>query len=297
MKLVVTGATGFTGSYLVPMLVEREYKVRCLVRKASNRRVFLLDDIECVEGDLGDFESLKRAFGGRDALVNVASLGFGHAPIILKAALEAGVQRAVFVSTTAIFTRLNASSKSVRVDAEKEIRTSGLRYTILRPTMIYGSSRDRNMSRLIRYLQSCPIIPIIGNGKKLQQPVYVGDVARAIAGCLEYDSTIGKTYNIPGRDPLTFHELIDTICDLLGRSVLKVHLPVLPVVKMMRILEKTGVRLPIKAEQIMRLNEDKAFECKEAIRDFGYAPRTFKEGIILELVEMGYKRRPVLKGE
>src|SRR5205814_8821341 len=108
----------------------------------------------------------------------------GHAPALVATARAAGIERAVFISTTAIFTALNAPSKAVRVAAEKTIGESGLRATILRPTMIYGSARDRNMARLIRYLRRWPVIAVAGSGVHLQQPIYVDDVARAVADAL-----------------------------------------------------------------------------------------------------------------
>ncbi len=181
MKTVlVTGATGFTGSYVVPVLLQHGYTVHCLARSTSNRSILEAYDVNWQVGDLADTESLKQAMTGMDALINVASIGFGHAPNIIQAADMAGVRRAIFVSTTAIFTKLNASSKSLRLAAEESIRNSTLAYTILRPTMIYGSSRDRNMCRLIRYVHNWPIIPVFGSGNYLQQPIYVEDVASAI---------------------------------------------------------------------------------------------------------------------
>ena len=136
-----------------------------------------------------------------------------------------GSQRAVFVSTTAIFTQLNARSKKVRLAAENAIETSGLKYTILRPTMIYGSPRDRNMWRLIRFMRYSPIIPIFGDGNYLQQPIYVGDVAQAIVSCLCNDQTIGKSYNIAGKHPLTYNQVIDTIARQMNKRVWKIHYP------------------------------------------------------------------------
>ena len=105
-----------------------------------------------------------------DALVNLASLGFGHARGIVRAAVRAGLDRAVFVSTTAVTTTLPARSKAVRLAAEDEIRGSGLSWTILRPTMIYGAAGDRNLSRLLALLArlqrgSAPL-PLVAAGAR-----------------------------------------------------------------------------------------------------------------------------------
>jgi uncharacterized protein YbjT (DUF2867 family) len=290
MRVLVTGATGFTGTYVVPLLVRQGARVRCLVRAQSETSRLHVSEVELARGDLNDHDSIRSALRGMDALVNIASLGFGHAPKIVEATVEARVERAVFISTTAVFTTLNAPSKTVRLAAEETIRASGLSYTILRPTMIYGSSRDRNMCRLIRYLRRWPAIPVFGRGEHLQQPVYVEDLAAAIVGALQCERAVGRDYNVSGRAPLTYNQIIDTVCAALNRRVRKVHLPVTPLVSVLSTLERFTARLPIKAEQVLRLNEDKAFDSREAIEDFGYNPRSFAEGIKLEIQEMGIRR-------
>ncbi|HNC07655.1 MAG TPA: NAD(P)H-binding protein, partial [Anaerolineales bacterium] len=238
---------------------------------------------EWVTGDLADAESFTAALRGVDVLVNIASLGFGHAESIVRAAKEAGVKRGIFISTTAIFTQLNAGSKSIRLAAEEAIQASGLEYTILRPTMIYGSPRDRNMWRLIRLLKIIPIIPIFGDGESLQQPIFVDDVAQAVLLALQNDATIHKSYNIAGKDPLTYNQVIDMVASALGKRVWKLHLPYMPIVRALQFTERMRLRLPIKAEQVLRLNEDKSFSYEDAKRDFGFTSRSFEEGIRAEV--------------
>lgn len=283
MKIFVTGATGFTGSRVIPLLLNNGYEVRCLYRANSNRESLSRYPIEWLAGDLSDSESLSKAMQGTDALVNIASLGFGHADSIITAAKNAGIKRAIFISTTAIFTKLNAKSKKIRVAAELTIESSGLKYTILRPTMIYGSKRDRNMWRLIRLMKQSPIIPVFGSGNHLQQPIFVDDVAQAVVSCLANDKTIGKSYNIAGKQALTYNQVIDTIAKQMNKRVWKIHVPSKPIVSLLTLFEKIRIPFPIKAEQVLRLNEDKAFYYEEANRDFGFSPRSFEEGIGLEL--------------
>lgn len=97
-------------------------------------------------------------------MINIASLGFGHAPNIINACQEMKIERAIFISTTGIFTKLNPDSKGIRLEAERLIKESELDYTIIRPTMIYGTPKDRNMWRLVKYLKRLPMLPILGNG-------------------------------------------------------------------------------------------------------------------------------------
>ena len=283
MKVFVTGATGFTGSRVVPLLLQSGHDVRCLYRPSSDRSSLPYPEIDWVLGDISDSQSLTSAMQGTDALVNVASLGFGHAENIIASAKAAGITRAIFISTTAIFTQLNAPSKKVRVAAELAIESSGLNYTILRPTMIYGSPRDRNMWRLIRFMKVSPIVPIFGDGKYLQQPVFVDDVAQAVVSYLSNDETIGKSYNIAGKQALTYNAVIDTIAKQLNKRIWKIHIPSKPVVSLLNFFEKIRLPFPIKAEQVLRLNENKDFSYAEAERDFGFSPRSFEEGISFEL--------------
>ncbi|MCL4270517.1 MAG: NAD-dependent epimerase/dehydratase family protein [Anaerolineales bacterium] len=283
MKVLVTGATGFTGSRLIPLLLQNGFQVHALTRPTSDRTPLSALKVEWVTGDLSDAQALTIALRDVDALVNIASLGFGHADNIISSAKAAGVKRGIFISTTAIFTQLNAGSKSVRLAAEEAVQASGLDYTILRPTMIYGSPRDRNMWRLIRLLKVTPVMPIFGDGEALQQPIFVDDVAQAVLLALQNDAAIGKSYNIAGKAPLTYNQVIDTVALALGKRIWKLHIPYMPIVRALQFTEQINIRLPIKAEQVLRLNEDKSFSYADAQRDFGFSPRSFEEGIGIEI--------------
>ena len=285
MRVFVTGGTGFTGSRVVPLLLKYGYQVRCLHRQKSDRSILLRDqaEIEWVEGDLSDAATLTSAMKGSDALVNLASLGFGHADSIIQSIKAAEIRRAIFISTTAIFTNLNAKSKNIRLLAEHSIQTSGLDYTILRPTMIYGSPRDRNMWRLIRFLRVFPIVPVFGDGTHLQQPIYVDNVAQAVVSCLSSGQTIGKNYNIAGKYPLTYNDVIETLARKLGKHIWKIHIPSTPVVTLLGFFERLHIPFPIRAEQVLRLNENKNFNYEDAQKDFGFSPLSFEEGIAIEL--------------
>lgn len=283
MRVFVTGATGFTGSKTVPLLLSAGYQITCLYRSTSDRSVLPQPEINWVLGDVSDRQGLTEALKSSDTLVNIASLGFGHAEGIVAAAEDAGIKRAIFVSTTAIFTRLNATSKSVRLAAEETIKNSSLAYTILRPTMIYGSPRDRNIWRLIRWLKTIPVFPVMGSGNYLMQPIYVDDVAQAIVLSLHHEKTFAKCYNIAGGQALTYNSLIDTVGGQLNRRILKIHLPVKLSVRILQTIEQLGLRIPIKSEQIERLNENKNFSIEPAREDFNFQPRSFSEGIQMEL--------------
>ena len=130
--VLVTGATGFLGEFVTARLRAGADRVVVFARPASNIAALVAQGVEVRSGDLGDQASLRRALAGIDLLVNLASLGFGHAPTIVAAAANAGLQHAVFVSTTSIYSTLPAGSKPTRIAAEQAVRDSGLPYTLLR---------------------------------------------------------------------------------------------------------------------------------------------------------------------
>jgi nucleoside-diphosphate-sugar epimerase len=284
MRVVLTGGSGFLGSHAIPLLVAQGHSVAALARSDSAADRVRQLGAEPVVGDLDDAASVSRGFeeARAGALVNIASLGFGHAPVIVGAAEGAGIRRAIFVSTTAIATKLNAQSKTVRLAAEATIHASGLDWTILRPTMIYGTPADRNMARLLRLLRRSPVVPVPGRGDTLQQPVHVADAAAAVVAALGSDVTIKRTYDIAGPEPLTFRQIIETAAAAVDRTPRIVRLPLGIAIAATRQYEKRVARPRLRAEQLERLAEDKAFDISPARLDLGYTPRSFAQGMAEE---------------
>ena len=287
MNILITGATGFTGSYIVPLLVNQGWNVTCFVRETSNLDYLPRDSVKIVYGDLNDPQSFDEALEDHEVLINVASLGFGHAPIIVKKAVQSGVKRAIFFSTTSIYTTINPESKSVRLKAESLIQDSRLEFSIIRPTMIYGSPRDRNICKFINFIRLSPIFPVFGSGEYKLQPVFVEDLAEAVVKILNNKNTIGKAYNLSGETVLSLNELVEVISRKLQKTTLDVHLPPRPFVLFLSLLEKISISFPISSEQIQRFNEDKDFSHQKAKDDFSYSPRPFSAGLDIELKKMG----------
>jgi uncharacterized protein YbjT (DUF2867 family) len=296
---MVTGGSGFLGGFVLAEAARRGHECVALVRSsAAARRVADLGATP-LDGDLDDGAALGLTFAGArcDALVNLASLGHGHAQGIIAAAVGADLDRAVFVSTTAVATALPVSSKAVRLTAEEKIRSSRLNWTILRPTMIYGAPGDRNMARLLALLARARrrlspgglplVLPVPGGGGQLQQPVHVADVAAAVLTAVDRPAAWTRSYDIAGPEPLTFAELLRASGAAIGCRVRVVPVPLAPVIAFSRCCERAGRQPAIRAEQWARLAEDKAFSVDAAVRDLKYAPRPFGEGIRFEAAALG----------
>jgi uncharacterized protein YbjT (DUF2867 family) len=287
--VLVTGGSGFLGTRFVRAAVAQGHDVRCVVRSEVAAATVRGCGGTPLPGDLDDAASLDAAFASAqaDALVNIASLGFGHADTIVAAAQGAGIGRAVFVSTTAVATTLAAPTRLVRLAAERTVRESGLDWTIVRPTMIYGGADDRNIARLLQALRRLPVLPVPGGGRRLQQPVHVEDLADALLSAMTSPAAIGQTYDVAGPRALSFRQLLEDSSAAVGRRVRLVPVPLWPCVAALRIYERVARRPRLKAEQLERLSEDKAFDIGPAVRDLGYAPRGFRDGVAAEAAETG----------
>ena len=283
--VAMAGATGFTGQRVASRLAA-EASLRCLVRPTSDRSV-LPDGVDVTVGDLSDESALRELMECADDLVYTASMGFGHIPAVVAAASDARIARAVFVSTTGIFTRLPAPSKSVRLAAESAVMESGLDWTIVRPTMIYGAPGDRNMERLLQKVSTARFVPVPGSGRHLIQPVHVDDLADGITAAWRTRTAVGRAYDLSGAAALSLNDAIDSVARILGRRVRRIHAPLGPVAWLLGLTERIGLRLPIKREQVLRLAEDKAFAHADATRDLAFAPRAFEEGITAEARALG----------
>lgn len=284
MRVHVTGGSGFLGGSVIPRLLALRHEPTALARTRRAAEQVTALGATPILGDLDDPAAVDRAFAESDAeaLVNLASLGFGHTPTIVAAAEEAGLKRAVFVSTTSIHTRLATASKPVRLAAEETIRASVLDWTIIRPTMIYGTPGDRNMARLLRGLRRFPVLPLPGGGTGLQQPVHVDDLAAAIVTALNRSTTVHRAYDIAGPEPLTLRTLIREAAGAVDRRPKLVPVPLAPVVGLVRLYETLAPSPRLKAEQVARLAEDKAVDIGPARADLDFDPRPFAEGIRAE---------------
>lgn len=288
---MITGATGLLGGALLDLLLAEDHEVRCLLREASpNASRLNPERVEIARGDAGSIEDLSRALAGMDALLHVA--GIEHTPPVIEAMERAGGDRLVLVGSTSAHSAYEFRS-GPRKRMEELVRQSGLRWTIVRPAMIYGSERDKNVHRLLRFLDRSPIFPMFGSGDNLWQPVYYKDCAAGVFEALGRPATVGRSYDLPGAEPLTYRELVRAAAAALGRKPRIVSVPLEPARRVLRLAELARLPLPVKSEQVLRLREDKAYPYERARRELDYSPRTFPEGVALEvsrLRELGMLR-------
>jgi uncharacterized protein YbjT (DUF2867 family) len=284
MRVLLTGATGLLGGELLKLLLAEGHEARCLLRAGSpNASRLDAERAEIFRGDAADEKDLHRALQGTGALLHVA--GIEYAQPVVEAARRAGVGRVVVVGSTSVHSSYEFRA-GPKLRMERVVRGSGLDWTIVRPSMIYGSERDKNVQRLLRFLGRSPVFPMFGPGTNLWQPVYHEDCARGVYEALVRPSAVGRSYDLPGAESLTYLDLVKTAAGALGKKPRIVRLPLEPVRRLLGAAEKLPLPLPVGSEQVLRLREDKAYPYEEARRELGYAPRPFREGVALEVARL-----------
>lgn len=281
MKVLLTGATGLLGGALVGRMISGGHEVRCLVREDSpNRHRLDPAQVETITGDAADEDAVERASRGADAAIHAA--GIEYSPQVVAGLRRTGVERLVVASSTSAHSAY-ASRSGPKLAMEAVVKESGLAWTVARPAMIYGSERDKNMHRLLRFLDRSPVFPVFGSGENLWQPVYHEDLACGVLAALEHPGAVGESYDLPGAASLTYRDLVRAAASALGREARIVHIPLDPVYRALRLAERARMPLPVGSDQVLRLREDKAYPYEKAKRELGYSPRRFEEGIGLEV--------------
>ena len=280
--IAVTGGTGLTGRFVLERLAGR--KVRCLVRPTSDL-AGMPDGLEFVLGDCRDVSSLGPLVRGASVVVHIA--GISTSANVVEACRAYEVDRLIVIGSTGIYSK-HRTGIDLRLSWEDGVRSSGLRYTLIRPTMIYGNQRDGNIKRLFQVVKKYPVIPVFG-GEVLLQPIYAGDLASAIVAAVFNDVAVGKEYNVAGRTPIRYRGILRLIAEALEKRRVFVDVPYPVAMLGGYIGELTHSRL-ISREKVMRLLEDRVFDYSEATRDLGFKPLSFRPGVMLEadaLVEAG----------
>lgn len=274
-QVVITGASGNTGSFVISKLIDAGIasNVLALVRPSTSVEPLHRIGVKTHVADLDNPETYLSVIEPGAFFVGIANLRFTDA--MLPHLRRRGVSHAFCVTTTGVFSTYHSYSRLYR-EIEQRMRQTDLPLAILRPSMIYGNRRDHNMHKLIAYLQKVPIFPVFGPGTALMQPVHVEDLADGIVAAVERQA-VGE-YNLAGPDAIPYNQVLQDVAEALGKKVRLLHINHAAAARVVKVLERIP-GFPIRHEQVMRLLEDKAFDISQAVESLDYRPRPFREGI------------------
>lgn len=289
MNCFVTGATSSVGLFaLRSLLDDSEIEHVSVLARHPEKLPVEHEKLTTVVGNLLDPAPWQLAADGYDTVVHVAGIRF--LPQLLSMLEASAVQQFVVVGTTGVFSRFKSASQEYVRDEEllRSFLTEHptVRCVVLRPTMIYGNPAGHNVSTLVSWFRKHSVFPMFGDGHALIQPVYDADVASAVVAAVRQHCEPAGFYNVSGRAPLTYRQFIEAIAATVGTKPRFVHLPVRASAALFETAHRLVPRFPFNGEQVWRTTDDRAFDWSTAGEAFGFAPRSFEDGLRLQLERM-----------
>jgi nucleoside-diphosphate-sugar epimerase len=284
--ILVTGGSGVMGSVLVREFCKQGRAVRALVMP-GDPSVSRLNGCGCEirYGDIVDRHSLAGICRDVDTVFHLAAVIVAADEAVFQAvnvegtkslveeARRAGVGHFIYVSSASVtYPHPTPYSRSKR-NAEEIVRRSGLNFTIVRPTLVYGASGGQEFDLYLDYLKKFPVVPFIGSGRALKRPVFVDDIRSGLMALEGAKIAHGKTYNFSGGEAITMLDF-SRLCLRLLETARKpiVRLPVFffrLAARLMKLVMKNPV---LKWQTIAGIIQDANLDPASAMADLGYNP-------------------------
>jgi len=291
--ILVSGGTGVMGARLVRGLVEAGWKVRALTLP-NDPLVSRLAGVDCeiFYGDVSDPSSLRGACDGIDTVYHLAAIIIAHDPVLfekiningarnmVEGAASAGVRHFIFVSSvSAAYPKTTAYSMS-KMEGEKIVKQQQtMHYTIVRPSLAYEQKGGQEFLMFMEYLRRYPIVPFIGRGRALKNPVHVDDLIRGFIAVAGNENAFGKTYNFTGGEEINIWDLGHLM--LKHQGIKKPFIPI-PVwlCKLSSVLMVMVMKRPLLTWNVIAgITQDANLDHSSATEDLGYHPIGIREGL------------------
>ncbi len=290
-RVFLTGATGFVGKQITEDLIRKGSTVRCLIREGSEAKISSQDEVEISYGDIRDPGSIKGKLAGFDAVINLVGIirEFPRKGITFEKILFEGTKNLVdearkekipkFIQMSALGASIHSTAEYHRTKARAEdyLKLSGLRYTIFRPSIIFGPG-DQFVNYFAGMMRRSPFIPVIGDGRYELQPIFVKTISKAFIESLDLPESDYKAFDAGGPEKIEFNVILDTIAEVIGKKARKIHLPPRLMRPFATLMERFPF-FPLTSEQIDMLLEGNTCDEKLFFDTFPVIPVSFREGI------------------
>jgi nucleoside-diphosphate-sugar epimerase len=288
---LITGAAGVMGSRLVERVRSAGWEVRALVLPGDelrSRAVAAGCDVR--EGDVSRAASLAGLCEGVDTVYHLAAVIVSHdvsvfqrvnlegTENLVREASRARVRHFVYVSSASVTYPRRTPYAESKLAAEGIVRSGGLGYTVVRPTLVYEPGGGQELMMFLDYLRRLPVVPFIGKGNALKRPVWSGDVVDGLSRLLGNEVALGKTYNLSGAEAITMLELARLLLAHHDRPRPIVHIPVPLCQALAGLGALLMTRPPLTQSAIAGVVNDADLDPSLAIRELGYRPLGVREG-------------------
>jgi len=272
-RISIIGGSGFVGRAIARQAVEQGYDVTIACRHPERARDLLVKGMRLVKADVCSGRGLAEAVQGAACVINLVGLLFERGPQnfaaahvhgtehVLTACERAGVKQ--YIHMSALGADLGSQSAYARTkgEAEQRVRTSKLKWSIMRPSVIYGE-RDSFLNRFRELYAKAPVAPVIGGDTRFQ-PVWVEDVARAFIASIGKREVNGKIFELCGPETYSLREIIEMMLAGLGWNRLLVSVP-MPVAGVMAKFMQLLPTPPLTPDQLILLQKDNVASGKES---------------------------------
>ena len=277
MKVFITGGTGFVGSVVAEKIKSSGASVTLLER--NKKKIPHLKELgfEVFEGTLEEKSAVSAFLSSNkfDAAINLIGIirslpdfsfqkvHVDYVNALLDLAKESGIERFIHMSALGAAENSDSEYFSTKYEGESLVRNSGLKWTVFRPSLIFGNNAGF-FDDLIDLVKTRAFVPIIGTGETKFAPIDVFSVAEAYNNALYNEKTINKVFQLCGPDTFTFEGMIDLIMEISPPKKLKIHAPSFIAEKSLNFIEKLSSSLsknaPITSDQIRMLKYDNICE-------------------------------------
>jgi uncharacterized protein YbjT (DUF2867 family) len=297
MKVFLTGATGFVGRHMLDRLLREGHGVRALVRPIARQKGRAVDlaqpgmdttRIEAVAGDVVSGAGLDEGVHGCDTVIHLVGIivekgtntfeAVHHIGTrnVVEAARRAGLKRFVQMSALGVRADGVAAYQTSKWKGEEAVRSSGISYCILRPSLIFGPG-DGFVTQMMDTMRKAPLFrPVPGSGTPKFRPVFIGDVVTCFARALTSDAATNQTVELGGADELALNDVLAEIARCAGVRKPAVHIP-MPLMLMGATLAQAFLpNPPVTVAQLRMLCEGSTCDIEPMRRIFAIEPRGFR---------------------
>jgi nucleoside-diphosphate-sugar epimerase len=284
-RIAITGGTGFVGIHTSRALAAAGHELRLLTR--GTRSGPRPAGAEWVRADVVSGEGLAEAMRGCDAVVHLVAIirekgrqtfarvnAEGTANVV-RAATEAQVGHLVHISAIGVEPDPRYAYLASKWEGEQAVRGGTVPFTVLRPSLVFGPG-DGFFTVLAKLIRLNPVVPVVGDGRALFQPIAVADLARIVTLCIERGPS-GAIHEVGGPDQLTYEQIIDIIKAETGRHRRNVHVPVGAMLPLATLFEKVLPNPPVTPGQLRLLEKQNVTRPDAVVSQFGFAPLSFAD--------------------
>ena len=295
MVVLVTGATGFLGPYVVERLISSHQPVRCLIHTPGTERTFKDSSIEIRYGDMLDIDALVEAAYGVDKVIHLADYhsyqlskrtsnytqdpnNVGTSNLLEICQNQPNFNRFILVSTLRSSRNPTSGSSYNKWCNEEIVRNSGIPYTILRSSILFGES-DSFINSIASAIRLSPIVPVWGSGHNRIQPLAAEDLATCISLTLGRGDLRNRTLDIGGPQQLSYNETIKLVSDFIGKNSISIHFPTWAIKPMLLALDLFPMSYNKNMEKL-NLRADRNVTDRHSVnRYFGFTPKPLNGNI------------------